>query len=562
MGRTRMAYSEADMQRAITEYHSGLYSSKQAAAQANNVPPATLRYRLAGRTSPSQAHETQQILSNAEEKTLVRWITRLTSTGFPASPALVVEMADEIRRNRLQLSRAGLSLTRPIGEHWIDRFRARHTELSSVWSRQIEHARYAAASVDVVQTWFDAVTDLRLAHQYDPSSIYNMDESGFAVGTSQSSRVLVNIRDKVSWKVVSGRQEWVTAIECVSAAGQALPPLVIFKAKHLNTAWIPVQAPPEWRFSTSKSGWTSDSHAYEWLTTVFEPQTRPSQAGSRRLLVLDGHGSHMTANVIAFCMENEIDLLVLPPHCSHILQPLDVSIFAPLKRALAIETDSVARLDPGRVARTEWTQMYIRAREKAFTSGNIVSGWKATGLQPLSPIEVLSKLPETPNRTTDTPRTPTKTPDLDTALLCSSPPDGTELRRANTVLRNELAKPGELSSTTKRYIERMTHALEMAQSENVTLRKELMAQERLLRSRQNRRKGKRVALKGKFVLSTNEVLEIARETEANAARKKRRQQQRSRSVSIEVSEDGHDMLEKISSDSESDCIVVATSTVD
>jgi hypothetical protein len=245
MGRTRMAYSEADMQRAITEYYSGLYSSKQAAAQANNVPPATLRYRLAGRTSPSQAHETQQILSNAEEKTLVRWITRLTSTGFPTSPALVVEMADEIRRGRLQLSRADPSLTRPIGEHWIDRFRARHTEFSSVWSRQIEHARYAAARVDVVQTWFVAVTDLRLAHQYDPSSIYNMDESGFAVGTSQSSRVLVNIRDKVSWKVVSGRQEWVTAIECVSAAGQALPPLVIFKAKHFNTAWIPVQVPLE-----------------------------------------------------------------------------------------------------------------------------------------------------------------------------------------------------------------------------------------------------------------------------------------------------------------------------
>jgi hypothetical protein len=320
----------------------------------------------------------------------------------------------------------GNGLTWPIGDHWIYRFRARHTELSSVWSRQIEHARYAAARVDVVQTWFDAVTDLRLAHQYDPSSIYNMDESEFAVGTSQSSRVLVNVRDKVSWKVVSGRQEWVTAIECVSAAGQALPPLVIFKAKHCSTAWIPVQVPPEWRFSTSKSGWTSDSHDYEWLTTVFEPHTRLSQAGSRRLLVLDGHGSHMTANVIAFCMENAIDLLVLPPHCSHILQPLDGSIFAPLKRALAIETDSVARLDPGRVARAEWTQMYIRAKDKAVTSSNIVSGWKATGLQPLSPIEVLSKLPETPNRTTITPRTPTKTPDLDTALLCSSPPDITE----------------------------------------------------------------------------------------------------------------------------------------
>lgn len=91
--------------------------------------------------------------------------------------------------------------------------------------------------------------------------------------------VLANVRDKVSWKVVSGRQEWVTAIECVSAAGKTLPPLVISNAKILNTAWIPVRAPPEWRFSTSSSGWTSGSHAYEWLTTVFEPSTRPPRPG-------------------------------------------------------------------------------------------------------------------------------------------------------------------------------------------------------------------------------------------------------------------------------------------
>jgi hypothetical protein len=222
-----------------------------------------------------------------------------------------------------------------------------------------------------------------------------------------------------------------------------------FQSKTPQQAQIPAQEPPKWHFSTSKSGWTSDSYAYEWLTAVFEPQTRPSQAGARRLLVLDGHGSHMTAKVIAYCMENEIGLLVLPHHCSHVLQPLDVSVFAPLKRALAVETDLVARLDPGRVARTEWTQMCIRAIEKAFTSSNIVNGWKATGLQPLSPIEVLGKLPETPSRATSTPRTPTKTPELDTALFCSSPPDGTELHCANTVLRNELERPGELSSTTK-----------------------------------------------------------------------------------------------------------------
>lgn len=83
------------------------------------------------------------------------------------------------------------------------------------------------------------MTKLWKEHQYLPENVYNMDESGFAVGASQSSRALVNIREKSSWKVVSGRQEWITAIECISAAGVALPPILIFKAKHTHTGCNP-----------------------------------------------------------------------------------------------------------------------------------------------------------------------------------------------------------------------------------------------------------------------------------------------------------------------------------
>jgi hypothetical protein len=170
-----------------------------------------------------------------------------------------------------------------------------------------------------------------------------MDESGFAVGASQSLKALVNIREASSWKQIRSRQEWITAIECVSAAG-AIAPLLIFKAKHTNTGCLPAQTPQDWRFSTSSSGWTSNSHGYEWLTTVFEPLTKPTDPTFRRLLIMDGHSSHITANVIAFCMRNSIDLLILPPHCSHILQPLDVGVFAPLKRALAFETNATREM--------------------------------------------------------------------------------------------------------------------------------------------------------------------------------------------------------------------------
>ena len=313
---------ETRIQNALLAHKSGKYRSVRAAAIAFSIPPSTLSYRIAGRASRSQAHESAQILSCAEEKTLVRWLSRLTMAGFPASPALVIEMAEEVRRSRLCLSKTPPTppfLRRPIGKHWLDRFRNRHPEIQGVWTRQIEGVRHNTANLDVVKTYFEATTELYLQHQYPPERRYNMDESGFAVGISQSSRALVNIREKSSWKVVNGRQEWITAIECVSAAGVALPPLLIYKAKHTNTAWIPADTPYDWHFSTSSSGWTSDSHAFEWLTRVFEPATRPDDPSQRRLLIADGHSSHITANVIAFCMQRAIDLMILLPHCSHIL---------------------------------------------------------------------------------------------------------------------------------------------------------------------------------------------------------------------------------------------------
>jgi hypothetical protein len=103
-------------------------------------------------------------------------------------------------------------------------------------------------------------------------------------------------------------------------------------------------------------------------------------------------------------------------------QPLDVSVFSPLKRALATETDAASRLDSSRIPRIEWTSMYIRAREQALRSSNIVSGWKATGLWPLSPIAVLEKLPAQPATQPLEHDNATPYTGLDLSFLLSDPP--------------------------------------------------------------------------------------------------------------------------------------------
>jgi hypothetical protein len=141
----------------------------------------------------------------------------------------------------------------------------------------------------------------------------------------------------------------------------------------------------------STSGWTSNNHAYKWLTTLSEPKTRRYD-DKRRLLLLDGYESHLTARFIAFCLKKKIDLVVLPPYTSHVLQPLDVSLFSPLKRALSTEIEELFRLDTQRIPRIEWTEAYLTARAKAFISRNIESSFRATGIYPLSPITILSTL--------------------------------------------------------------------------------------------------------------------------------------------------------------------------
>jgi hypothetical protein len=428
--------------------------------------------------------------------------------------------------------------------------------LKTVYSRSLDTSRFEGVNYQVVNTYFDALTDLFLENSYPSDAIFNVDETGFALGTTLPSKVLIRGGDTKAFKKISGRQEWITAIECIGASGVALPPLLIFKAKYTNSAWIPASTPENWKFSTSTSGWTSDNHAYEWLTTLFEFETRRND-GKRRLLLLDGHGSHLTARFIAFCLDKNIDLVVLPPHTSHILQPLDVGVFSPLKRALSAEIEKLFRLDTRRVPRVEWTEAYITARNKAFTTRNVESSFRASGIYPLSPITILSTL----RMPTPTPRAtppPITTPnDLDRSLLDSSPPAGTELREA-TSLVNSIVRSSNLETPVKRYIERSGTFLEKTTSENTLLRKELTEARELLRVRKERKKGKRVAVKGKFVFNTQEILELVEKAEVEASKGKAKKKRMTRATTPEIEDEEEEDIENSIYESESDCIIVAS----
>jgi len=128
--------------------------------------------------------------------------------------------------------------------------------------------------------------------------------------------------------------------------------------------------------------------------------------------------------------------------------------------------------------------MLICARAKALTTRNICSGWRATALEPLSPIVVLEKLaPSQPANTTE-PSTPPEQLNLDLALLDSSPPDGTELQQANLLLASTLNAGEVLASPAKRYIQRVTRSFETTHSELTLTQRQNEEYKALLSTRQ------------------------------------------------------------------------------
>jgi hypothetical protein len=123
---------------------------------------------------------------------------------------------------------------------------------------------------------------------------------------------------------------------------------------------------------------------------MFEPYSRRYTTGAKRLLILDGHSSHLTANIDDFC-EQAIVYRCMPAHASHPLQPLDVDVFGPLKRAYGKLIEGKMIAGNNHIDEEGFLSLYPPARERVFNTETIRSGFAGAGLKSFNKERVLAK---------------------------------------------------------------------------------------------------------------------------------------------------------------------------
>jgi len=129
-----------------------------------------------------------------------------------------------------------------------------------------------------------------------------------------------------------------------------------------------------------------------WLKDVFNKYTKACTAGRYCLLILDSYSSHASAEFNQFCTENMIIPLYLLLYSSHLLQPLDIACFRPLKHIYGQETQIYIQHSINHINKKDFIAIYQQVHLHALTASSICSGFAAGGLVLYKLKQVLDQL--------------------------------------------------------------------------------------------------------------------------------------------------------------------------
>ena len=455
---------EKRMEMAIEVFNKGQFPSKTACAQAFDVPSRTLMKRFNGVTSRKQSIANCRKLSNTEEATLSRWILDMSQRGLPLQFSTVHYLAKLLLSARLKIS---ASEKATIGELWVNCFIKCHPELKSKYTCWYNYQHARCEDPELIKAWFRCVEKTIQQYGIAEEDIYNMDETGFQMGVASTAKVICGseTRDSYAKSIQPGNREWITAIVAVSASGSVLPPQIIMAGKKHQSQWYS-SIPKDYRISMSENGWTNDHLGFEWLQEIFEKYTASQTVGKYRLLILDGHSSHATADFDHFCTERKIIPLYMPPHSSHLLQPLDISCFGPLKHYYGQKIREMAQNGIHTIDKIDFLSIYSKVYANTFSKTNIQSGFGAAGLIPLKPERVLAKLH------IKTPTPPSSSGSNQSFYLGKTPANLYQLNQQKKQIQ-ELQKHSLSSIAAEQMLEKVIKGAEMAMQNSVLLQQEL-----------------------------------------------------------------------------------------
>ena len=334
----------------------------------------------------------------------------MADMGFPVTVQMLLSMAIAILRACDDKSK------RIPRIHWPLRFFARPPAINLKYVQYLQKVRAkVSATVEELESWYRKLRHLICQYKIHPADLWTCDEKGIIMGLAvgrQKAIVGSNTRQKVA--ITDGNREFCSVFETVNTIGEVIPPFIVWANKvHCVGFYADDNRPAT--FSRSPNGYMDDELGFDYISKHFDhytvwvetvnlstsattsaSTTASARAGtpgstSYRMLIVDGHSSHLAWPVVEYTLNHQIILYCLPAHLTHLMQPLDVACLGPLARAYRSALQGFIYENPGRAfGKQEFWECLCIARGQTLIKYNIMSGFSDSGLWPFDLEKVIN----------------------------------------------------------------------------------------------------------------------------------------------------------------------------
>lgn len=327
----------------------------------------------------------QPALDEHSENLLVNALQTCAEWGFPLKPIDIRRITQQYLNSR-GITEKRFKNNMP-GEGWFNGLMKRHPQLTIKLAENTKRVR-AAVTYEIVDQYFRNVADI--IRDIPPQNVVNYDETNF-VDDPGAVKVVMKKGSKHAYRTLDTTKSSTTVMFAIAADGSRLPTYTVYKAKHIYEGWKEGGLPGA-IYNRSPKGWFDSELFDDWFRTVALPFFRKLEG--TKLLIGDNLQSHITVSVIQECENNNIKFVLLPPNSTHMLQPLDVAYFRPLKASWKRALEEWKLKNRGVLPKTIFPRM-LKTTVEALGDremNNILAGFRACGLVPFNPDAVLAKI--------------------------------------------------------------------------------------------------------------------------------------------------------------------------